>query len=172
MEIPLAYALNGVKGFNLIINSRRKWESSLEKSLFQARMERKSLKAMISAMEKSLPLFHRYFRVKAKALGLEKLAFYDLFAPIKSENTQYWDFNECRKYIIDTFSSFSKDFGSFAEKAFSERWIDAQPRNGKIGGAYCTSFPLKKESRILANYNGSFSSVSTIAHELGTCISF
>ncbi len=172
MELPLAYALNGVKGFNIVINSRKNWKSQLEKSLFQARMKKKSLKAMISAMEKSLPVFHEYFRLKAKALGLEKLAFYDLFAPLNSDDSKVWEFDEGKKYITDTFHSFSEDFGIFAEKAFSSSWIDARPGKGKIGGAYCTSFPLNKESRILANYNGSFSSVSTIAHELGHAYHF
>ena len=172
MEIPLAYALNGVKGFNLIINSKKKWESNLDKSLFQARMKKETLNAMISAMEKSLPLFQKYFSLKAEALGIEKLAFYDLFAPLNNEDPQIWKFSDGKKYIIDTFSSFSKDFGEFAEKAFNRNWIDAMPRKGKIGGAYCTSFPLNRESRILANYNGSFSSVSTIAHELGHAYHF
>lgn len=172
MEIPLAYALNGVKGFNIIINSRKNWKSSLDKSLFQARMEKKSVKAMISAMEQSLHLFHRYFKLKAQALGIEKLAFYDLFAPLEVKNNTVWKYHEGKQYIIETFSSFSEDFGVFAEKAFENNWIDAMPRNGKIGGAYCTSFPLKKESRVLANYNGSFSSVSTIAHELGHAYHF
>ena len=172
MEIPLAFALNGVKGFNIIINSRKKWESSFEKSLFQARMDKKSIKAMISSMEKSLPIFHRYFKLKSQALGIEKLAFYDLFAPLENEDGKVWKFSEGKKYIVDTFSSFSSDFGDFADKAFKNSWIDAMPRKGKIGGAYCTSFPLKKESRVLANYNGSFSSVSTIAHELGHAYHF
>ncbi len=66
MEVPLAYALNGVKGFNLIINSRKKWESNLDKSLFQARMKKESLNAMISAMEKSLPVFQKYFKLKSR----------------------------------------------------------------------------------------------------------
>ena len=147
MEIPLAYALNGVKGFNIIINSRKNWESSFEKSLFQARMDKKSIKAMISSMEKSLPIFHRYFKLKSQALGIEKLAFYDLFAPLENKDGKVWKFSEGKKYIIDTFSSFSSDFGDFADKAFKNSWIDAMPRKGKIGGAYCTSFPLKKESR-------------------------
>ena len=172
MEIPLAYALNGVKGFNLIINLRKNWESNLEKSLFQARMKKETLDAMICAMEKALPLFQKYFSLKAAALGVEKLAFYDLFAPLNNEDPQIWKFSEGKSYIIETFSSFSKDFGEFAEKAFNSSWIDAEPRSGKIGGAYCTSFPLKKESRVLANYNGSFSSVSTIAHELGHAYHF
>ena len=172
MEIPLAYALNGVKGFNLIINSRKTWGSDLEKSLFQARMKKESLETMISAMEKSLPLFQKYFTLKAKALGLEKLAFYDLFAPLNNGDPQIWKFSDGKKYIVDTFSSFSTDFGEFAEKAFNNSWIDAKPRSGKIGGAYCTSFPLNRESRVLANYNGSFSSVSTIAHELGHAYHF
>ena len=173
MEIPLAYALNGVKGFNNIINSKKNWDSSFKKSLFQARMESTSVNTMISAMEKSLPVFRRYLKLKARALGLEKLAFFDLFAPLyKGDSNKVWSFTEGKEFILKTFYSFSEDFGSFAEKAFKKNWIDAFPRKGKTGGAYCTSFPLRKESRVLANFNGSFSSVSTIAHELGHAYHF
>ncbi len=59
----------------------------------------------------------------------------------------YGIFTSGKKYIIDTFTSFSSDFGAFADKAFNSSWIDARPRNGKIGGAYCTSFPLKKRKQ-------------------------
>ena len=176
-EIPLAYALNGVKGTGIIINKRRKWNSILEKSVFQSRLTENTLKALITAIEKSLPAFHRYFNAKASLLGVKKLAFYDLFAPLptkekktKSQNVKdisQWSFPDAINFITGTFRNFYPDMGSFAENAFAKRWIDAIPHKGKIGGAYCINFPLTKESRILCNYNNSFSSVSTLAHELG-----
>ena len=171
-EIPLAYALNGVKGFSLILNTRRKWNSPVEKSAFQSKVTEKTVKALTGAMEKSLPSFHRYLEAKAAALGLEKLAFYDLFAPIPAKTGEEhssgsWTFTEAGKFIVNAFTSFSPEMGKFAETAFEKKWVDAMPRRGKVGGAYCINFPIKGESRILCNYNNSFSSLSTVAHELG-----
>jgi pepF/M3 family oligoendopeptidase len=171
METPLAHAINGVKGFASTINRRRGHENDLERAVLQARLSRKALDAMIGVMEESLPLFRSYLQDKAKLLGLERIAFYDLFAPVGGKEKQ-WSWQEARTFIIDRFSRFSGDLATVAERAFSESWIDGEPRQGKVGGAYCTSLPSFGESRILANFDGSFSSVSTLAHELGHAYHF
>lgn len=175
VEIPMAYALNGVKGFSVILNKRHKWKTALEKSAFQSRITEKTLKAMIKAIEKTLPSFHKYLNTKANIMGLNKLAFYDLFAPLshddndtaESNTSSNWSFEKGKGFIIDTFSSFDFEMGNFAKECFEKKRIDAMPRKGKIGGAYCINFPIAKECRVMCNYNGSFSSVSTVAHELG-----
>ncbi len=169
-EVSFAAALNGVKGSSVTLNSRRGWGSTLERSLFQNRLSRTALDAMLGVMTESLPLFRRYFRAKAKMLGLKKLSWYDLFAPIGSagdSGESEWSWERVREFIPAMFDTLSKDMGDFARRAFKEGWIDATPRNSKVGGAYCTHFPLAGESRILCNFDGSFDSVSTVAHELG-----
>ena len=174
MEIPLAYSLNGVKKTAATLDTRRSWKSALDKALFQSRMSAKTLDAMISVMEKSLPEFRKYLNKKAELLGIKKLAFYDLFAPIsqKGFTPKVWSFEEAKDYIIQTFGSFSEDMGLFARNAFANGWIDAPPHKGKVGGAYCTSFPVAKESRVMCNFSPTFSGVSTIAHELGHAYHF
>ena len=166
MKVPLSFALNGVKGFSVILNKRRHYSDTLERSIIQSRISRATLDSLLEAMKGSLPDFRRYLRGKAQLLGLKKLSFYDIFAPV-AESAKKWSFKEARKFILDQFSRFSPDLGSFAENAFLENWIDAEPKDGKIGGAYCITIPLQRESRILCNFDGSFSSVSTVAHELG-----
>jgi len=166
MKIPLSFALNGVKGFSVILNKRRNYTDTLERSIIQSRISRKTLDALLDSMYDSLPDFRRYLAGKAKLLGLEKLSFYDILAPVvKSGKT--WTYEEAREFILAQFSEFSKDLHDFAYHAFKNNWIDPEPRDGKVGGAYCITVPLNKESRILCNFDGSFSSVSTIAHELG-----
>lgn len=174
MEIPLAYSLNGVKKTAATMDKRRSWKSALEKALFQSRMSAKTLDAMISVMEESLPEFRKYLNKKAELLGIKKLAFYDLFAPIsqKGFTPKVWSFEEARDYIIQTFGSFAPDMGLFAKNAFANGWIDSPPHAGKVGGAYCTSFPIAKESRVMCNFSPTFSGVSTIAHELGHAYHF
>lgn len=166
VEIPMAAALNGVKGFTVSLNRRRGFESALEKSIAQARITQKTLDALITAMKDSQGIFRRYLKAKAKLLGIKSCAFYDLFAPVgKADKTYTWE--ETEKFIVDRFSTFSKEFGAFAQKAFTENWIDAEVREGKVGGAYCTDLPKAKVPRVLCNFEGSFSSLTTVAHELG-----
>lgn len=166
MEIPLAASLNGVKGFAITVDKRRGWQSALDKAAYQSRISRKTLDALLSVMEGALPLFRRYLKAKAQLIGVKTLAFYDLFAPVGTAHRR-WTWEESQAFIIDKFSAFDPAMGTFARHAFIFSWIDAEGREGKIGGAYCTDFPLAKESRILCNFEGSFDSVTTVAHELG-----
>ncbi len=166
MEIPLSYSLNGVKGFAVTFNKRRRFEDDIESALYASRISSKTLKALIGSMEEGLPIFRRYLKAKARYLGVENLRFYDLFAPV-GESAKKWTFDEVRSYIEAQFGRFSKAMGQFAKLAFDGGWIDAAPREGKVGGAYCTDFPLAKESRVLCNFDGSFSDLQTVAHELG-----
>jgi pepF/M3 family oligoendopeptidase len=169
VELPLAAALNGVKGTATTLDKRRGWKSALHKSCFQSRIQEKTQKVLITALEKSLPLFHRYLAIKARLLGLSTCAFYDLFAPVSAPGTEVrkWTWRESADFIVNQFNAFDTSMGAFARAAFDGSWIDAKPREGKLGGAYCTSFPLAKVSRILCNFEGSFDSVITVAHELG-----
>jgi oligoendopeptidase F len=82
MKLPLAAAINGVKGFTVTLNKRRGWAGPLEKSIEQSRITRKTLDALISAMEESLPMWRRYLKIKARYLGVPACAFYDIFAPV------------------------------------------------------------------------------------------
>jgi oligoendopeptidase, pepF/M3 family len=166
LRIPAAAALNGVKGFAVALNARRGWNGAIEKAIEQARITRAALDSLIGAIEESLPSWRRYLGAKARALGLGKCAFFDLFAPVGGEAVSF-SFPEARDYIVEKFSSFDSAMGDFASRAFSSRWIDAEPRAGKVGGAYCIDFPEAKAARILCNFDGSFNSVTTIAHELG-----
>ncbi len=165
-EIALAAALNGVKGTVLLLEEKRGWNDPLERSIFSSRITRKSLDALLMAMEESRGMFGEYLKIKAKLLGLDKLDFYDLFAPVGSV-TRTYSFKEARELVIKAYANFDSEAGAFVKKAFDENWIDAQMHRGKVGGAYDTFFPLEKESRVFCNYEGSYDSVTTLAHELG-----
>ncbi|NCC65168.1 MAG: oligoendopeptidase [Spirochaetia bacterium] len=165
-ETPFAAALNSVKGASISLDTRRAYTSSLERSLEQSRIDRPILDALISALEESLPLFRTYLNHKAKLLNLDCCTFYDLFAPINNQE-MHFSYAVAQEFIVSQFSSFSDEMGAFATKAFSELWIDAESRNGKVGGAYDTAFPLARQSRILTNFDETYSAVSTLAHELG-----
>jgi pepF/M3 family oligoendopeptidase len=163
---PVAFAMNSVKGTAITLAKRRGHESVLDKTLMQNRMDRDTLDALLASMRESFPDFRRYFRSKAKKLGKKELAWWDLFAPVgAAELTYSWD--EAREFIVEQFGTFTGELADFAKNAFEKRWIDAEPRDGKTGGAYCMRIPKLDQSRILANFDGSFDQVSTLAHELG-----
>lgn len=163
---PLAAAMNGVKGTAITLYKRRGRRDCLHQSLDQSRIDRQTLDAMMEAMKDSFPMFRRYFHAKAKLLGKEKLAWWDLFAPVGSTDSHY-TFEQGRDFILDNFGKFSPELRSFALKAFEKNWIDAEMRDGKVAGAFCMGVPGVKESRILSNFDGSLDAVGTIAHELG-----
>ena len=162
----LAACMNGVKGETLTLDQKRGREDSVHASLDFARIDRSTLEAMLGAMKDSFPMFKRYHKHKAKLLGKEKLAWWDIFAPMgKTDKVYSWD--EARDFIITNFNSFSPELGTFAKRAFDNKWIDAEQREGKRGGAFCMGVSSVKESRILSNFDGSIDSISTLAHELG-----
>lgn len=192
-EISFAACLNNLKGETLTLNKRRKWKQPLDRALFSSRLDKKTLNALIKAIEKSLPDWRKYFCAKADFLRKNNLtastqkyvngkaekglAFYDLFAPIENpqENSilsKKWTFDEARTYVIERYRSFSEDMGNFAEKAFRENWIDAQVRPGKVGGAYDEDFAIGHQSRIMTNFTGTFSDIVTLAHEIGHAYHF
>jgi oligoendopeptidase F len=148
------------------LNKRRGRKDAVHASLDAARIDRKTLEAMFEAMRGSFPMFRRYFRAKAQKLGKEKLAWWDVFAPMGKTDKVY-SFEEARDFILHNFGEFSPDLRTFAQRAFDKGWIDAEQREGKRGGAFCMGVAAVRESRVLCNFDGSFDQVSTIAHELG-----
>ncbi len=165
VSLPLAAALNGVKGYQTVLRRKRGYANDVEPTLSYNAIDADTLNAMQTACVESFPDFRRYMKAKAKALGLEKLAWYDLTAPLGEAGKNYsWE--EAKAFIRTNFGKYSDRLQQFAEESFTEEWIDAEPRVGKTGGAYCTGL-TPGVSRVFMNYNGSFGSISTLAHELG-----
>ena len=167
VEEAVAACLNGVKGEVITLCHMRGFASPLDQTLQEARMDETILTALLTAVRESLPRFTRYFRAKAALLGHSGgLPFYDLFAPVGAENSRF-RYDEARDFIVRHFYGYSDKMGRLAERAFDGGWIDAEPRSGKVGGAFCSNLHVIGESRILANFDGNLSNVITLAHELG-----
>ncbi len=163
----VAFALNSIKLQVLSECELRGFESPLAKSLYNSRMQRATLDALIGAIEEYLPVFHKYLLAKAKALGYEGgLPWYELFSPMgKMDKT--FTVTEARDYLLDIFSRFDSEMHDLIKCAFDNKWIDFYPRENKVGGAFDCGIPTACESRVLTNFDGSLSSVLTLAHELG-----
>ena len=167
IEIPMAACLNGIKGEALTLIGLKHFDSVLDTALDVSRMDHETLDALLSAMHDSLPMFRRYFRLKAKLLGYEGgLKFYDLFAPV-GECAQHYTLDEARETLVRVMGRFSPKMAAFIDHAFEDRWIDVYPREGKQGGAFCSGVHPLRMSYVMTNFDGSYSAVSTLAHELG-----
>lgn len=166
-EDGIAACLNAIKGEVLTVSKWRGYDSVLDETLIDSRMDRKTLEVMLSSIQESLPYFRAYMKAKAKALGhLNGLPFYDLYAPV-TKTTQRYTYQEAGNMLVEQFSSFDQDMAEMARRAIDEHWIDVYPREGKVGGAFCAGLPSIKQSRVLLNFGGTFDSVVTMAHELG-----
>jgi pepF/M3 family oligoendopeptidase len=165
VEVPLAAALNSIKGWENELNVRRGWPDSVEPALFNNNVDRATLEAMQEACAESFPDFHRYYLAKAKAIGKPKMTWWDQGAPVGSAERR-WSWDECASFIVEQFWTYSDRMANLAARAFQERWIDAEPRQGKRSGAFCMGVG-KDVSRVLVNFNDNFTSVTTVAHELG-----
>ena len=162
-----AACLNGIKGEVLMLTKARGYASPLAWTIKDSRLEPATLDAMLSALREALPKFGSFYRSKAALLGHQGgLPFSDLFAPVGKLNKSY-SYEEAKSFILQCFASFSPKLAKTAEKAFAQRWIDVEPRKGKRGGAFCHSIHAIRQSRVLCNFAGSFSNLTTIAHELG-----
>lgn len=168
VEKAVAACINSIKGESIILARMRGYASPLEMVLTKNRMEKSIIDTMFSAIREYLPCFRAYYKKKAKMLGLSgSLPFYDIFAPVTAKAQSNFTYEEAAKFIVEKFSTFSRKLGDFAKNAFDNNWIDSEIRPGKVGGAFCENLFSISQSRILANFGGSYNDVTTIAHELG-----
>ena len=167
VENNIAACLSGIKGEVLFTSKARGYESPLEMTLINSRMDRETLDAMLEAIVEYLPVFRTYLRTKAECLGYTNgLPFYEIYAPV-SQATLRYTYEEACETIKKHFRSFDEDLYQLACRAIEENWIDVESRPGKVSGAFCSGVPSLKQSRVLLNFAGSFKSVVTMAHELG-----
>jgi pepF/M3 family oligoendopeptidase len=161
-----ADALNRLGGFRLQVYKNRGWDSVLKEPLDINRMSEQTLQVMWSVIEQNKPIFVSYLQRKAQLLGLEKLSWHDVEAPVGAATKPY-PFDDAATLIVEQFRRFSPKMADFAEMAFEKKWIEAEDRAGKRPGGFCTSFPLSEQTRIFMTYANTASNVSTLAHELG-----
>ena len=163
----VAFALNSIKLETSSDCTLRGYDSPLARTLKHSDMQQATLDAMLSAMDDYLPKFWQYLKAKAKALGHENgLPWYDLFAPMGNTTSKYTT-EDAKSLLVALFSTFDGELADMVATAFDDAWIDFYPRDGKAGGAFCAGADCLGESRILTNFDGTFSDVVTLAHELG-----
>jgi oligoendopeptidase F len=163
---PVAAAMNAIKGDANAVNRRRRWASPLDASLFANSVSRATFDAMQAAVVAALPDLRRWMRAKARLHGhAGGLPWWDLVAPLPlGSTTVSWD--DGIDIVRTAFSTYTPQLAGLVDRALAERWIDASPRPGKVGGAFCMPF-VDDRSLVLLNWAGSLDSTQTTAHELG-----
>jgi oligoendopeptidase F len=127
------------------------------------------VETLLGVIQENAHVFQRYFKLKAKWLGMEKLRRYDIYAPL-SKSDKKFDYDAAVELVLDTFGRFSPQMGQLARQVFDDGHVDAELRPGKSGGAFCAGILPGVAPWVLLNYTGRARDVATVAHEMGHAI--
>jgi len=128
-----------------------------------------AVNTLLEVAERNASLFQRYFRLKARWLGLQRLRRYDVYAPVAKSDKRY-EYSQAAGIVLESFGGFHPRLASLAQRVFDESHLDSEVRKGKRGGAFCYSITPKMTPYVLLNYQGRSDDVATMAHELGHAI--
>lgn len=168
IEDTAAGALNAIAGTRLTLNRHRGVDHFLDIALFQAAITRKTLDAMFEALMANLEIPRRILRFKARLMGRQTVAWYDLGAPLDLAGQEQLSWEKAQSMVGAAFARAYPALGDFFHRqVIGKNWVDWEPRAGKRPGGFCTSSMLSKESRIFMTYNESLGDVLTLAHESG-----
>jgi oligoendopeptidase F len=124
---------------------------------------------LLQVAQKNAVVFQRFFKIKARLLGMDKLRRYDVYAPVSKSSKEY-PFEKAAQMVLESFADFHPDFGKQARRVFDENHLDSEVRKGKRGGAFCWTVEPALTPWVLVNYQGKGDDVATLAHELGHAI--
>jgi oligoendopeptidase F len=127
------------------------------------------VETLLEVCHQNAGIFQRFFHLKARWLGVERLRRYDVYAPVVKSDKKY-DFADAAQMVFESFRNFDPQLAEMAERVFAEQHLDSEVRKGKRGGAFCATPVPDKTPWVLVNYNGRAKDVSTMAHELGHAI--
>jgi len=161
-----AIALNSQAGYRLSLYDRRGWDSPVFEPLLMARLKQETIDAMWEAVARGGRKMKEYIDAKRALLKIDSFKWYDQTAPVAAVERKI-GYEEAGDFVVEHLGSFSQDLGSFARMVLDRRWIEAEDRSGKAAGGWCTSLPLKKESRIFMTFSGNYEEIMTLAHEIG-----
>ena len=165
-QSTISQVLNHLGGFRLQVYKKRKWKDFLKEPLDENRLSKDALTAMWDTIKKNQGLLVRFLECKSDLLGLDRLSWFDLEAPL-SVATKEISYQGASEAILKQFEAFSPKMASFAKKALESAWIDGEDRKGKRPGGFCVAIPNLKESRIFMTFSNTITNLYTLAHELG-----
>lgn len=152
---------------NLFYMRARKYSSCLEHALDAGNIPIRVYTGLIENVNAHLDTFHSYLNLRRRMLGVDRLHYYDLYAPFVKDINLKYTFDEACELVLDSLMPLGEEYIAVARTCFANRWVDVYPSDGKISGAYSNGGVYDAHPYILLNYNGKYDDVSTLAHELG-----
>ena len=144
----------------------RNYDSVLERELFQDNLPPAVYRTLVEEVNKALPTLHRYFKLRARMLGVEQLHYYDIYPPLVSLDREF-NLEDSKKITLDAMAILGDDWVSMQKEAMDDRWMHVYPQRGKRSGAYMSGFAYDVHPYLLLNHNDDYDSLSTFAHEWG-----
>jgi oligoendopeptidase F len=163
---PLAFIFNTLVHDKAVDDRLRSYAAPMGARNLANEIADSSVDALLSACVERYPLVARYYGLKAKILGLDRLEDYDRYAPLPGSDRSV-PFEDAKQLVLDAYADFCPEMADIARRFFDERWIDAELRPGKRGGAFSASTLPSVHPYVLLNYTGNQRDVMTVAHELG-----
>jgi oligoendopeptidase F len=159
--------MNGQVQSDVFYGRARNYQSALEASLDAANIPTSVYTRLIDGVNRNLPTFHRYLKLRQRMMGVSELHYYDLYAPLVASVDLTYTPEEAQRHILAALAPLGEEYAAGAKRAFSERWIDLYPTAGKRSGAYSNGSAYDVHPYMLLNYNGKYPDMSALAHELG-----
>ena len=169
-ELMWASAIRAVCEDHLQMCKLRKYPTPITQSLIANDVDRQAIDSLMNTIEKNVGLYQRYLRLKAKMMGLDKLANYDIVAPLPNAPEMDYAWGESRKEVVEAYMGFDEEIGGWVDEMFERRHIDGEVRKGKSSGAFCASWLAGKSAYVLQSFNRKMGNVYTQAHELGHAV--
>ncbi len=169
-EIVWASAIRAVCEDHLQMCELRKYQNPMTQSFIANDVDQQTIDSLVNTIKKNVDLYQRYLKLKAKLMGLDKLANYDIVAPLPNAPKMEYAWRDSRKEISDAYIGFDMQIGGWVDEMFERRHIDGEVRKGKSSGAFCSSWMAGKSAYILQSFNKRLGDVYTQAHELGHAV--
>ncbi|MGI9247895.1 MAG: oligoendopeptidase F [Woeseiaceae bacterium] len=144
----------------------RNYDSVLHRELFQDNLPPKVYRTLVEEVNKALPTLHRYFKLRARMLGVDQLRYYDIYPPLVSLDREF-DLDTSKKITLEAMALLGEDWVSMQKEAMDDRWMHVNPQRGKRSGAYMNPGAFDVHPYLLLNHDNDYSSLSTFAHEWG-----
>jgi len=162
----LGMVMNSHLQTQVALAKARNYDSVLERELFQDNLPPAVYKTLVDEVNKALPTLHRYFKLRARMLGIEQLHYYDIYPPLVSLDREF-DLESSKSITLEAMQVLGEDWVGMQKEAMEDRWMHVYPQRGKRSGAYMSGFAYDVHPYLLLNHNDDYDSLSTFAHEWG-----
>jgi oligoendopeptidase F len=169
-DIVWASAIRAVCDDHLQMCASRKYQTPMTQSLIANDVDERAIQSLMHTIEKNVNVYRKYLKLKARLMGIDKLANYDIVAPIPDSREIDYSWTKAREETVNAYNGFDSEIGSWVAEMHERRHIDGQVRKGKESGAFCAPWLAGKSAYILQSFNGKMGDVYTQAHELGHAI--